>query len=74
MLLPWQAKVRGVSQQKRHVFVGMDTTAGTYALLKSIVPGDATVAAKLRAAGAILLGKPNLVIIVYLYVHAMPSC
>ncbi|CAE6470951.1 unnamed protein product [Rhizoctonia solani] len=43
---------------------GMNTTAGSYALLKSIVPGDATVAAKLRAAGAILLGKANLVIIV----------
>ncbi|KAG9124190.1 hypothetical protein FRC07_012490 [Ceratobasidium sp. 392] len=39
---------------------GMNTTAGSYALLKSIVPGDATVAAKLRKAGAILLGKANL--------------
>ncbi|CAE6478195.1 unnamed protein product [Rhizoctonia solani] len=39
---------------------GMNTTAGSYALLKSTVPGDATVAAKLRAAGAILLGKANL--------------
>ncbi|KAL5638945.1 hypothetical protein ACGC1H_003347 [Rhizoctonia solani] len=39
---------------------GMNTTAGSYALFKSIVPGDATVAAKLRAAGAILLGKANL--------------
>jgi len=39
---------------------GMNTTAGSYALLKSIVPSDATVAAKLRKAGAILLGKANL--------------
>ncbi|KAG9088378.1 hypothetical protein FS749_002217 [Ceratobasidium sp. UAMH 11750] len=39
---------------------GMNTTAGSFALLKSIVPGDATVAAKLRKAGAILLGKTNL--------------
>ncbi|KZT05015.1 amidase signature enzyme [Laetiporus sulphureus 93-53] len=39
---------------------GMNTTAGSYALLDSIVPGDATVSAKLRAAGAILLGKASL--------------
>ncbi|KAG8716486.1 hypothetical protein FRC08_009425 [Ceratobasidium sp. 394] len=39
---------------------GMNTTAGSYALLGSIVPGDATVVAKLRKAGAILLGKTNL--------------
>ncbi|KAG8758454.1 hypothetical protein FRC12_010008 [Ceratobasidium sp. 428] len=39
---------------------GMNTTAGSYALLGSIVPGDATVAVKLRKAGAILLGKANL--------------
>ncbi|KAG8687222.1 hypothetical protein FRC11_007574, partial [Ceratobasidium sp. 423] len=39
---------------------GMNTTAGSYALLGSIVPGDATVSAKLRKAGAILLGKTNL--------------
>ncbi|KAJ1303810.1 hypothetical protein OPQ81_008232 [Rhizoctonia solani] len=39
---------------------GMNTTAGSYALLKSIVPSDATVAAKLRKAGAILLGKTNM--------------
>ncbi|CAE6462841.1 unnamed protein product [Rhizoctonia solani] len=37
-----------------------NTTAGSYALLGSIVPGDATVVAKLREAGAILLGKTNL--------------
>ncbi|KAK6992537.1 amidase signature domain-containing protein [Favolaschia claudopus] len=40
---------------------GMNTTAGSYALLNSVVPGDATTAAKLRKAGAIILGKANLV-------------
>jgi amidase len=35
----------------------MNTTAGSYALLKSIVPRDATITAKLRAKGAIVLGK-----------------
>ncbi|KAG1872991.1 amidase signature domain-containing protein [Suillus subalutaceus] len=39
---------------------GMNTTAGSYALLGSVVPRDAFVAAKLREAGAILLGKANL--------------
>ncbi|KAF2870104.1 amidase signature domain-containing protein [Massariosphaeria phaeospora] len=38
----------------------MNNTAGSYALLGAKVPRDATVAAKLRAAGAILLGKTNL--------------
>ncbi|KAI0044868.1 amidase signature enzyme [Auriscalpium vulgare] len=39
---------------------GMNTTAGSFALLGSIPPRDATVAAKLRAAGAIILGKANM--------------
>ncbi|KAI0819875.1 amidase signature enzyme [Trametes gibbosa] len=39
---------------------GMNTTAGSFALLGSVVPRDAHVAAQLRAAGAILLGKANL--------------
>lgn len=39
---------------------GMNTTAGSYALLDSVPPRDATVAAKLRSAGALLLGKANL--------------
>ncbi|KZT26146.1 amidase signature enzyme [Neolentinus lepideus HHB14362 ss-1] len=39
---------------------GMNTTAGSYALLGSVVPRDAPAAAKLRAAGAILLGKTNM--------------
>ena len=38
----------------------MTTTAGSYALAGSIPLQDATVAARLRAAGAILLGKTNL--------------
>jgi amidase len=38
----------------------MTTTAGSYALAGSIPLQDATIAAKLRAAGAILLGKTNL--------------
>jgi hypothetical protein len=50
------------TRNDRLLLVGMNTTAGSYALLKSVVPGDAAVAAKLRKAGAILLGKANLVI------------
>lgn len=38
----------------------MNNTAGSYALLGSKVPADATVAGKLRKAGAVLLGKTNL--------------
>ncbi|KAF8523718.1 amidase signature domain-containing protein [Hysterangium stoloniferum] len=36
---------------------GMNTTAGSYALVGSVVPRDATVAAKLRDAGVICIGK-----------------
>ena len=39
---------------------GMNTTAGSFALLGSITTGDATVVKKLRDAGAILLGKTAL--------------
>ncbi|KAG6380231.1 amidase signature domain-containing protein [Boletus reticuloceps] len=39
---------------------GLNTTAGSYALLGSEVAGDAPVAAKLREAGAIFLGKTNM--------------
>ncbi|KAJ3933353.1 MAG: amidase signature enzyme [Lentinula lateritia] len=39
---------------------GMNTTAGSFALLGSIVPDDAGVVKKLREAGAIILGKANL--------------
>ena len=38
----------------------METTAGSFALLGSIVPRDAGVAARLREAGAVLLGKANM--------------
>ena len=38
----------------------MHTTAGSLALAESIAAQDATVAARLRAAGAVLLGKTNL--------------
>lgn len=38
----------------------MNNTAGSWSLVGAKVPRDATVAAKLRAAGAILLGKTNL--------------
>ncbi|KAF2849514.1 amidase signature enzyme [Plenodomus tracheiphilus IPT5] len=38
----------------------MNNTAGSWSLVGAKVPRDATVASKLRAAGAILLGKTNL--------------
>ncbi|KKY18807.1 putative glutamyl-trna amidotransferase subunit a [Phaeomoniella chlamydospora] len=38
----------------------MNNTAGSYALLGAKVPRDSTIAAKLRKAGAIILGKTNL--------------
>jgi amidase len=38
----------------------MHTTAGSVALLEMTVPGDAFLVARLRAAGAVLLGKSNL--------------
>ncbi|KXH61341.1 glutamyl-tRNA(Gln) amidotransferase subunit A [Colletotrichum nymphaeae SA-01] len=38
----------------------METTAGSYALLGSIVPRDAFVVARLRAAGAVLFGKSTM--------------
>ncbi|KAJ7844914.1 amidase signature enzyme [Mycena olivaceomarginata] len=39
---------------------GMNTTAGSFALLGSVVPEDAGVVKRLRKAGAIILGKANL--------------
>ncbi|KAF8674592.1 Amidase [Rhizoctonia solani] len=39
---------------------GMNTTAGSYALFGSVVREEATVVAKLRKAGAIILGKANM--------------
>ena len=38
----------------------MQTTAGSLALVNSKVPADAVVTARLRAAGAVILGKANL--------------
>jgi amidase len=38
----------------------MQTTAGSLALVNSQVPADAVLAARLRAAGAVILGKANL--------------
>ncbi|MCJ1412760.1 hypothetical protein MMC19_006858 [Ptychographa xylographoides] len=38
----------------------MNTTAGSFALLGATLPRDSGIAAKLRAAGAIILGKTNL--------------
>ncbi|KAF8630745.1 hypothetical protein AX17_005340, partial [Amanita inopinata Kibby_2008] len=39
---------------------GMNTTAGSFSLLGSIVPDDAGVVKRLRKAGAIILGKTNM--------------
>ncbi|KAL0071185.1 hypothetical protein AAF712_001749 [Marasmius tenuissimus] len=41
-------------------FEGMNTTAGSFSLLGSVVPEDAGVVKRLRKAGAIILGKANL--------------
>jgi len=38
----------------------MDTTAGSLALVNSRVPADSVLVAKLRTAGAVILGKANL--------------
>ncbi|KAL0912615.1 hypothetical protein M5K25_018599 [Dendrobium thyrsiflorum] len=38
----------------------LNTTAGSFALLGSVVPRDATVVRRLRRAGAIILGKASL--------------
>ncbi|KAJ1033101.1 hypothetical protein NDA16_000379 [Ustilago loliicola] len=40
--------------------LGMNTTAGSYSLLNSIVPGDSPSMTTLRKAGAIILGKANM--------------
>lgn len=39
---------------------GMATTSGCKALARAMVPGDAPVVARLRAAGAVVVGKTNL--------------
>ena len=38
---------------------GMNTTAGSFALLKSVVAEDSGVVKRLRKAGAIILGEFN---------------
>ena len=38
----------------------LNTTAGSYALLGSVVPRDASVVERLRNAGAVILGKTSL--------------
>ena len=38
----------------------MQTTAGSLALVGSVVPGDAQIVRRLRNAGAVILGKTNL--------------
>jgi amidase len=43
-----------------HPDLGMDTTAGTYALVGSTVPDSAPVIKQLLEAGAIIIGKANL--------------
>ena len=40
----------------------MNTTAGSFTLLGSIVPEDAGVVKRLRAAGAVILGKPRFLV------------
>ena len=60
LLLP---KVKGKSYKgdSSHTYilfwVGMNTTAGSFSLLGSVVPGDAGVVERLRKAGAIILGE-----------------
>ena len=38
----------------------MQTTAGSWALMGSVVPRDAFVVSQLRRAGAVILGKTNM--------------
>lgn len=38
----------------------MQTHAGSFALLDSVPSGDCTIVSRLKAAGAIILGKTNL--------------
>ncbi|KAL1833811.1 hypothetical protein ACET3Z_003462 [Daucus carota] len=51
----------------------LNTTAGSYALLGSVVPRDAGVVEKLRKAGAIILGKASLSEWSYYRSNSMPS-
>ncbi|PWA55159.1 amidase family protein [Artemisia annua] len=51
----------------------LNTTAGSYALLKSVVPRDAGVVKKLRESGAIILGKASLSEWAYFRSSSAPS-
>lgn len=51
----------------------LNTTAGSFALLGSIVPRDAGVVTKLRKAGAIIFGKASLSEWSYFRSHQAPS-
>jgi hypothetical protein len=51
-------------------FDKMNNTAGSFALLGAKVPKDSTLAAKLRAAGAIILGnQTHIYICMYVYIY-----
>jgi amidase len=52
---------------------GMPTTAGSVALERSYPRADSTVVAKLRAAGAVLLGKTNLTEFANFFADGMPT-
>ena len=61
-LLPKVADCHSFLLHKKNLipFSGMNTTAGSFSLFGSVVPEDAGVVKRLRAAGAIILGKPRL--------------
>ncbi|KAF7307742.1 Amidase domain-containing protein [Mycena kentingensis (nom. inval.)] len=52
---------------------GMNTTAGSFSLLNSIVPDDAGVVKRLRKAGAVILGKANLSEFAFFRGNRLPS-
>ncbi|KAJ8700654.1 hypothetical protein PTI98_003663 [Pleurotus ostreatus] len=52
---------------------GMNTTAGSFSLLGSVVPEDAGVVKRLRKAGAIILGKANLSEFAHFRAGSLPS-
>lgn len=58
-LQPWRLKVFPLTHAPKinsDRLVGLNTTAGSFSLLRSIVPEDAGVVKNLRKAGAIILG------------------
>ncbi|KAL3814048.1 hypothetical protein ACJIZ3_015316 [Penstemon smallii] len=59
----WMSKLHGIPFLLKDNIATKDklnTTAGSLALLRSVVPRDAAVAKKLREAGAIILGKASM--------------